>query len=233
MTQCYGSFAKSAELAPCHLRSKIGTPRSIVGGGAFCPCKIGCNHGNPEGLRSMLWPCSVGKHPRTHLQSVRGSTLIGPNEVKRRRGHSLACPWSSSRPTPSKRRLGICQRLQEFWDFPCHPTRATPLDDHGLRWYASHCSDGAGVAVEQASGCLVVAWVVAGIHGQEDASPVAHGVRLHDAWRTGVTKAMLMHDHEALMAAPSNDGLGHPIVDHLVLFGVTWAVLDWVEAFRQ
>ena len=48
----------------------------------------------------------------------------------------------------------------------------------------------------------------------------------------GSDQGMLMHDHDALMLALSK-WADQKTRRPLVLFGVTWAVLDWVEALRS
>lgn len=105
------------------------------------------------------------------------------------------------------------------------------LDADGLAWYrwvARH-------AWREVWGCDVNdrAWLglLPGYVGREDASLLTMVVDFMEA-SGGSNDDMLMHDHLALLErlrfwAQSGDSR------HLVLFGVTWAILDWVDGLSK
>ena len=104
------------------------------------------------------------------------------------------------------------------------------LDPQGLVWY----SDVARWGWESQWQRPVDAWswlgLLPGYLGREDAS-LLHMVSDFMTLADGSDQGMLMHDHDALMMALSK-WAGQEGRRPLVLFGVTWAVLDWVEALR-
>ena len=105
------------------------------------------------------------------------------------------------------------------------------LDSNGLRWYARVAQWG----WESQWNRPVDAWswlgLLPGYLGREDAS-LLHMVSDFMTLAAGNDEGMLMHDHDALMAALST-WASREERRPLVLFGVTWAVLDWVEALRH
>ena len=105
------------------------------------------------------------------------------------------------------------------------------LDDHGPRWYAAVARWGWESQLKKP----VEAWswlgLLPGYLGREDAS-LLHMVSDFMTLADGSDQGMLMHDHRALMAALSK-WADQETRRPLVLFGVTWAVLDWVEALRE
>ena len=105
------------------------------------------------------------------------------------------------------------------------------LDDRGSTWYAAVARW--GWETQWNSPVNTWSWLglLPGYLGREDAS-LLHMVSDFMTLADGSDQGMLMHDHEALMVALSkwaNQKTRRP----LMLFGVTWAVLDWVEALRM
>ena len=231
MTQCYGSCAKSAELAGMSSTLHDWDPSATL-----------------EKVRSGLWdwmksqnPCrfrgacfglvSLASVPEQGVQSIRGRAFSGSQPRETRRGHSLHARGVFQDPQHQNGRLGHHQRLQKFWDFPNREPISAPFDDHGPTWYAAVARWG----WESQWKKPVDAWswlgLLPGYLGREDAS-LLHMVSDFMTLADGSDQGMLMHDHDALMVALSK-WADQETRRPLVLFGVTWAVLDWVEALRM
>jgi len=105
------------------------------------------------------------------------------------------------------------------------------LDEEGLSWYA----EVARLAWRRQWGSGVGEWawlgLLPGYLGREDASLLT---MVADFMReAGETEAgMLMHDHDALNVALVRH-FSQPQSKPLVLFGVTWAVLDWLDSLKR
>ena len=105
------------------------------------------------------------------------------------------------------------------------------LDAGGLAWYGRVARQ----AWTSQWGAPVDAWswlgLLPGYLGREDASlltMVSDFMTVAD----GSEEGMLMHDHGELMVRLT-EWAGDPQRRPLVLFGVTWAVLDWLDALEK
>ena len=110
--------------------------------------------------------------------------------------------------------------------------RAThELDSKGMLWYQK-VTEWAWSAVWE-RGVASHSWLglLPGYLGREDASllaMVSHFMHRSDGHDGG----MLMHDHQALQSQIQSWATA-PVRRPLVLFGVTWAILDWTEELKR
>ena len=101
------------------------------------------------------------------------------------------------------------------------------LDDQGLEWYAKV----ARLAWKVQWGQRVERWswlgLLPGYLGREDASLLTMVSDFMTA-SEGSNEGMLMNDHSALNAALTNWAIA-PSARPMMMFGVTWAILDWIN----
>ena len=230
MTQCYGSCAKSAELAGMSSELQDWDPSASlekVRSDLWAWMKSQKSAGFEEhALALFCWQASHNKVYKAFVDAL----SVDPNRVNQIadipcmpveffKTHTIKSgDWKAARVFRSSGTSQTLNRAQHH------------LDDQGPTWYAAVAQWG----WESQWKKPVDAWswlgLLPGYLGREDAS-LLHMVSDFMTLADGSDQGMLMHDHEALMAALSK-WADLETRRPLMLFGVTWAVLDWVEALR-
>ncbi len=231
MTQCYGSCAKSVELAAMSSAFQDWGPSASL-----------------EKVRSDLWDWIQSQKPvgfEDHAlalfrwqasqnqvyKAFVNALAMDPNRVNRVedipcmpveffKTHTIKTGnWETERVFRSSGTSQAVSRSQHH------------LDSQGSTWYSRVAQR--GWESQWNSPVNTYSWLglLPGYLGREDAS-LLHMVSDFMTLADGSDSGMLMHDHDALMAALSS-WAGQKARRPLILFGVTWAVLDWVEALRN
>ena len=231
MPQCYGTCLKTSELAAMSyafddwgLDASMEEVRARLGKWMVTEEDEGFE---AHALALFRWQAHHNVTYRAFVQALR----IEPLEVSRVedipfmpvemfKSHEVKSgEWATQHVFRSSGTTRTVQRAQHH------------LDAGGLAWYGRVARQ----AWTSQWGSSVDAWswlgLLPGYLGREDASlltMVSDFMTVAD----GSDEGMLMHDHGELMVRLT-EWAGDPQRRPLVLFGVTWAVLDWLDALER